>query len=61
MVPSERTRGDGHNLKYRKFHLNMKDIFTVTVVNPGANRPEELWRSFGWYPKPKRTVLSTPP
>jgi len=29
VVPSDRTRGSGHRLKHRKFHLNMrKNFFT---------------------------------
>jgi len=27
VVPSDRTRGDGHNLEHRMFHLNMKKDF----------------------------------
>ena len=33
VLPSDRTRGSGHTLKYRKFHLNIKKgFFTVRVV-----------------------------
>jgi len=54
VVPGERTRGNGHNLKYRKFHLNIRNnIFTVTVVNTGTGYPEMLWRLLLWrYTKP---------
>ncbi|KAJ7399903.1 hypothetical protein BTVI_111459 [Pitangus sulphuratus] len=34
VVPSHRTRNNGHKLKHRKFHLNMKNFFTLTVAEP---------------------------
>lgn len=33
MVTGDRTRSNGHTLKYKKFHSNIsKSLFTVTVV-----------------------------
>jgi len=40
VVPSARTRGNGHKLQQRKFHLNMrKNFFTLRVTEPWARLP----------------------
>ena len=40
MVPSNRTRGNGHKLKHRKFHLNMrKNFFTLRVIEQWNRLP----------------------
>jgi len=46
VVPSDRTRGKGHTLKYRKFHLNMrKNFFIQRVMKPWKRLPREAVES----------------
>jgi len=43
LVPSNRTRGNGHKLKHRKFHLNMrKNFFTLRVMEAWNRLPREI-------------------
>jgi len=46
VVPSGRTTHNGHNLKHRRFFLNIKKhFFTVRVTDPWHRLPREIVES----------------
>jgi len=54
VVPSDRTRGNGHKLKHKKFHLNMrKNFFTLRMAEHWNRLPRGVFSFSG--------VIKNPP
>ncbi|KAJ7397058.1 hypothetical protein BTVI_138953 [Pitangus sulphuratus] len=45
VVPNNRTRNNGHKVKYKKFHLNMRKNFTLGVAEHWNRLPREVVQS----------------
>jgi len=42
VMPSDRTRGNGHKLKHGKFHLNTRNNFTLRVMEHWNRLPRAV-------------------
>ena len=52
VVPSGRNRGNGHQLKHRRFPLNISNNSLWGRLNTGTGCPKRLWSLCPWrYPK----------
>lgn len=47
-MPGERTRSNGHKLKYRKYHLSIRRNSLLWWPNIGTGCPERLWWLHSW-------------
>jgi len=45
VVPTDRTKGNGHKLKHRKFQVNMMNFFPLRVTEHWNRLPREVVES----------------